>query len=98
MTGLDALDGPGVVYDALQHLELEFDRRGLVVCRDDIRLGDGEMPRCVGDGLGGEIITLPLEFREPVLLGRGFHVAEEKGDGRLVRDAAAVLRNVNKEG
>lgn len=40
MAGLDALDGPGLVDDALQHLELEFDRRGLVVCRDDIRLGD----------------------------------------------------------
>jgi len=56
------------------------------------------MPRCVGDGLGGEIVTLPLEFREPVLLGSGFHVAKEKGDGRLVRDAAAVLHNVSKMG
>ena len=56
------------------------------------------MPRRVGDGLGGEIVTLPLEFREPVLLGSGFHVAKEKGDGRLVRDAAAVLRDVSKKG
>jgi hypothetical protein len=40
VAGLDALDGPGLVDNALQHLELKFDSRGLVVCRDDIRLGD----------------------------------------------------------
>jgi hypothetical protein len=56
------------------------------------------MPRRVGDGLGGEIVTLPLEFREPVLLGSDFHVAEEKGNRRFVRDAAAVLRDVSKKG
>ena len=56
------------------------------------------MPRRVGDGLGGEIVTVPLEFREPVLLGSDFHVAEEKGHRRLVRDAAAVLRAVSKKG
>ena len=56
------------------------------------------MPRRVGDGLGGEIVTLPFEFREPVFLCSDFHVAEEKRDGRLVRDAPAVLRNVSNKG
>jgi hypothetical protein len=42
-------------------------------------------------------VTLPLEFREPVLLGSGFHAAEEKGDGRLVGDAAVVLWDVSKK-
>jgi len=54
------------------------------------------MPRRVGDGLSGEIVTVPLKFREPVLLGSNFHVAEEKGDRRLVWDAAAVLWDVSK--
>lgn len=56
------------------------------------------MPRRVGDGLGGEIVTMPLEFREPVPLGSNFHIAEEKGDRRLIWDAAAVLRDVSKKG
>lgn len=38
------------------------------------------MPRCVGYSLGGEIVTLPLELGEPVLLGSSVQVAEEKRD------------------
>lgn len=40
MAGLYALNGPGLVDNTLQHLELEFDRRGFVVCRNNIRLRD----------------------------------------------------------
>ena len=36
------------------------------------------MPRSVGDGLGREMVALPLKLGKPVLQGGSFHVVEEE--------------------
>lgn len=48
------------------------------ICRNAIRLGNGEMPRSVREGLSSLILTPPLELQEPILLGSSLHVTEEE--------------------
>lgn len=68
-----------------------MDRHQFVVCCKDIRLRDCERPRRIKHVHGGKIVAVPLEFGEPALLLRFFHVAEEKRNRVLVRFTAAAL-------
>ena len=77
MARLYALNGPGFVDDTLKHLELKLNRCSVVVCCDDIRLGDRKMPRRIRYDLSGEIIAVPLKLGEPIFLGSRVQVAKE---------------------